>query len=105
MNDADPYEKLAELAETALTLTREGEEGQLTELIDRSVAIAAELPERPPASARPALERAAAAHERLNVWLDAALLATRTDLKRVDRGRRAARSYAAAGPALLDRRA
>ncbi len=105
MTAPDPYRELAELAETALDLTREGDQEGLTRLLDRSAEIAAELPDRPPPSACTALERAAAAHERLNIWLDAELAATRSELARVDLGRQAARSYGGAGAALLDRRA
>lgn len=105
MNVTDPYAELAELAEAALERTREGDEQGVTELLDRSTAITAALPERPPPDARPALERAAAAQERLTVWLDARLAATRAELELVDRGQHAARSYGSAGAVLLDQRA
>ena len=105
MTRLDPYCELAELAEAALELSRDDDREGLTRLLDRSAAIAAELPERPPPGACAALERAAAAHGRLNVWLDAELAVTRSELERVDRGRHAARSYGTASPVLLDQRA
>lgn len=114
MSAEAPYEELARLAERGAELAaaaREANEdaaARLAELNDvyaRSAAIAAELPERPPESARPALERAAAAERRIRAHLAAALAATREELERADRGRRAARSYRATAAAMLDRHA
>jgi hypothetical protein len=105
LSGADPYAELAELAEAALELSRDGNEQGAAEVLDRSAALASELPGRPPVSARPALERAAAAQERLTVWLDAKLVSTRSELELVDRGRHAAHSYAGTGAVLLDQQA
>lgn len=110
---ADPYAELAEIAERALALSeradptapaeRAGEPAALSELLDRATALAATLPATPPASARPALERAASAQERLRARLSSALAATRATLERTDRSRQAAGAYApSADPALFD---
>ena len=63
------------------------------------------LPDQLPADARQASERAAVAQERLNIWLDAELAATRSELELADRGRQVAGSYGISGPALLDQQA
>lgn len=101
----DPYEELAELAEAGLALAEQDRLDELADLFDRSSAIAAELPDEPPPSARPALERAAAAQDRLRARIGASLAGTRSELDQADRGRRAARSYGATAPALVDRSA
>jgi hypothetical protein len=93
LSDADPYARLAELAEAAAALAEQGRVEELDAIFERSGAIAASLPARPPRSARPQLERAAAAQERLGTTLGASLDATRAELELIDRGRRATRSY------------
>ncbi len=105
MSDLAPYEELARLAEAGLDLAERGEPAELDQVFERSAAIRVKLPERPPAEARALLERAAAAHERLRTRLGASLAETRAELERADLTRRAARSYGAAAPALLDRSA
>jgi hypothetical protein len=102
---SDPYAELAELAEAALTSADGADLEGLAAALARSEAIVATLPATPPASARPALERAGAAHRRLGPALRASLAETRAELDLVGRGRDAARSYAGAGAATLDRRA
>jgi hypothetical protein len=99
---ADPYEELAELAEAALELAEPDRVHDLTEIFARTSALTATLPHRPPASARPALERAAAAQQRLQDRLGSDLLAARDELDHVSRGRRAARAYGIAAPKALD---
>ncbi len=102
MRRPDPYAELADLAEAAAALVEEERVGELEAIFSRSEAITATLPERPPASARSALERAAAAQERLRGRLGASLEATREQLERVGRGRRAAHSYGGPATATLD---
>ncbi|HEX8753691.1 MAG TPA: hypothetical protein VF731_09775 [Solirubrobacterales bacterium] len=99
---ADPYEELADLAEAALELAEQDRVHDLAEIFARSSELTATLHHRPPASARPALERAAAAQQRLQDQLGSALLAARTELDHVSRGRRAARAYGVAAPKALD---
>lgn len=99
---ADPYEELAELAEAAEALAEQDRVEELEEIFARSAALTATLPETPPQSARPALERAAAAQQRLRTRLGESLLAARSEMDRVDRGRRAARAYGGAAGAALD---
>ena len=101
----DPYAELAELAEAALARADAADFDGLTAALARSEEIVAALPERPPAAARPALERADAAHRRLGPALRASLATTRAELDLVGRGRDAARSYAGSGAGTLDRRA
>lgn len=100
-----PYEELAELAESALPLAEQGKLEDIAAALDRCEALAATLPERPPASALPAIERALAAQDRLRARLGSSLAAVRTELDQVDRGRRTAGAYAGATGSLVDERA
>lgn len=114
MSEVAPYEELARLAERgaelaaaarAAKLDAAAHLAELDELYERGAALASGLPERPPAAAREALERAAAAEREIRAHLGASLAATHTELEQADRGRRAARSYRATASALLDRTA
>lgn len=114
MSAPDPYEELARLAERgaelaaaarAAKLDAAARLAELDEIYERGAALAADLPERPPEAARPALERAAAAEREIRAHLGATLAATRAELEQADRGRRAARSYRATASALLNRTA
>lgn len=99
------YDTLAELAESAVPLVAEGRLEDVAAALDRCETLAATLPERPPPSALPALERALAAQERLRASLGGSLAAVRTELDQVGRGRRAAGAYAEAGASLVDQHA
>jgi dihydroorotase-like cyclic amidohydrolase len=95
-DETAPYERLAELAErehalvAAFDLSRIGE---LVALAQERTRLVAGLPARPPATARPALARAAALQERTT----AALVLLRAELGQrlgeLDRARRAANGY------------
>lgn len=102
MSQADPYAELADLAEAAAALAEAERFEELGPLFERSAAIAAELPEQPPRSARPQLERAAAAQRRLRARAGTSLEETRSELEMVGRRRRAAHSYWGSGAAALD---
>lgn len=100
-----PYDELASLAESAEALADEGRVEELDDVFTRSAALTRTLPARPPREAAPALERAAAAQERLRARLGQSLLAAREEIERVGRGRRAARGYGGATSSALDLRA
>jgi len=100
-----PYERLADLAEEALTLAETDQLEELNEVLARGEALAAELPERPPPSARAALARAVTSQERLSARLGSRLAATRTELERVGAGREAAGAYAGTPTPTLERTA
>lgn len=101
----EAYEELARLAEARLAMAAEGRLDELARLYDRSAAIAERLPKQPPAAARPALERAAAFEGQVGAHLAAALAETRAGLEQLERGRRAARSYASVAAAHGERSA
>jgi hypothetical protein len=94
---ADPYLRLAELAETEQRLVEEGHLEQLEPHYEEATAIVATLPERPPESAREPLERAARAQEAVAALLGTGLAETRAELGRLRRGRDLASAYGAAG--------
>lgn len=108
MNDAGPYEQLAELAErelaivSAFALERLGE---LVAIAQQRARLVAALPDRPPAEARLALARAAALQQRTTAALTRLLAELGRDLGDVERGRRAAAGYGLQAPArpVLDR--
>ena len=95
----DPYRQLAQLAESELSLVEEDRLDELDELYERGAALVASLPEQAPPGARPALEDAVAAQERVTARLAARLAESRSDLERLRRGRAAAHSYAATAQA------
>ncbi len=96
MSDVASYERLAQLAERELTLVSSFEMGRIGELValaqERS-SLVAELPEQPPAEARPALARAAALQERTTSTLARLCHDVGRELGEVDHARRAARGY------------
>jgi hypothetical protein len=100
LSGTEPYRELAELAEAALAAAEGGRPEQVPALLERAAALREALPDQPDPAARPELERAAAAHERLRVRLGASLEQVRAELGRADRGRQAARSYGAAAAAV-----
>lgn len=108
MSETAPYERLAELAERELALVTAFEPSRIGELValqQTRTTLVASLPERPPAAARDALLRARACQERATAALTVLCDQLGHELGAVDRGRRAARGYAAAAPPrpLLDR--
>ncbi len=91
---SSPYDELVELIERELQLAGEGRFDELALLTESRIALAATLPDQPPASARPALTRAKLLQERLTIEVlrgrEAVLLA----LAEVQHVRRAAQGYA-----------
>lgn len=89
-----PYDALAQLAERELELVNAGAMDSLSEIYDRRRALVATLPAAPPATARPALERAAELHARVIAVLEERLRDTGAELRRLSHGRTAMRGYA-----------
>ncbi|HXE44782.1 MAG TPA: hypothetical protein VN635_06265 [Conexibacter sp.] len=108
MSETAPYERLAALAERELALVTAFEPSRIGELValqqTRTTLVAA-LPEQPPAAARSLLSRAHECQLRTTAALQVLCDQLGRDLGAVDRGRQAARGYAAAAPArpVLDR--
>jgi hypothetical protein len=90
----DPYAAILELAERELQLARDGRIEDLRSLASEWDALTAGLPERPPASARTPLERAAALHERTSATLQCLREALLCDMRTTARASRAAHGYA-----------
>lgn len=90
------YDLLAELAEEELLLAQAGDLDALADLHLRRDVLVATLPSQAPPAARPALERAAAAHRRAAAVLAIAHAEVAAELRHISRGRAAARSYAPA---------
>ena len=105
MSPADPYSRLADLAERERTLVAEGRFEELDALGAVRERLIATLPERPPATARPALERAAALQREVTAALTAARDEVAAELRRLDLGRTTMRGYGAGAPpaTLVDR--
>jgi hypothetical protein len=102
MSEIAPYERLAELAERELALVTAFEPSRLGELValqQTRTSLVSLLPERPPASARGALLRAHEAQQRTTAALTVLCDQLGRELGEVDRGRAAARGYAALPPA------
>ena len=105
---SDPYVALASLAERELELVNAGELAALTALQDERRELVAGLPAVAPASARPALERAAALQVRTTAALADGMREVGSELDRIDRGRSTVRRYGGTAPAaakLVDRAA
>jgi hypothetical protein len=90
------YDALCKIAERELELVSAGQLDDLAALYDRRDAVVASLPARPPASAGPALERAATLQGLVSEVLEERLHATGTELRRLDQGRTAVNGYAPA---------
>jgi hypothetical protein len=90
----DPYAAIVAFAERELELARDGRIEDLRSLASEWDALTADLPQRPPASARGALERAAALHERTSATLMCLREAMLCDLRTTARASRAAHGYA-----------
>ena len=89
-----PYDALADIAQRELDLVNAGAVDRLSELHAQRHAILATLPSTPPATARPALERAADLHARVTAALEERLRDTGVELRRLTQGRTAMRGYA-----------
>jgi hypothetical protein len=89
-----PYDALADIAQRELELVKAGAVDRLSELHAQRHAIVATLPVMPPATARPALERAAELHARVIEALQERLRDTGGELRRLTQGRTAMRGYA-----------
>jgi hypothetical protein len=99
----DPYAAILELAERELQLARDGRIEDLRSLAPQWDALTAGLPERPPASARTPLERAAALHERTSATLQCMREALLCDLRTTARASRTAHGYAGQAPRRVHR--
>ncbi len=99
----DPYEAILELAERELQLARDGRIEDLRSLAPQWDALTAGLPERPPASARTPLERAAALHERTSATLQCLREGLLCDMRTTARASRAAHGYAGQAPRRVHR--
>jgi hypothetical protein len=89
-----PYDALADIAQRELELVSAGAVDRLSELHAQRHAIVATLPTTPPATARPALERAADLHARVTALLQDRMRDTGAELRRLSQGRTAMRGYA-----------
>jgi hypothetical protein len=87
------YERLADLAAAELALAREGRVEELAAAQASRTALVAGLPATPPASARPALQRAGALQAELVSTLAAGRDAAGRELNHLRRGRGAVRAY------------
>jgi hypothetical protein len=102
VTDTAPYERLAELAERGLALVTAFEPSRIGELValqQTRTTLVATLPEEPPAAARAALLRAHELQLRTTAALTVLCDQLGHELGDVERGRRAARGYAAMPPA------
>jgi hypothetical protein len=103
MNPASPapYERLADSFERELELVGDGRLDEVAQLAADRDALIASLPATPPASARPALERAQLLSKRVMVEIVRRRDAVLADLGRVAQGDRTARGYAPKQPRRL----
>jgi hypothetical protein len=93
----DPYAAIVAFAERELELARDGRIEDLRSLASEWDVLTAGLPAQPPASARGALERASALHERTSATLMCLREAMLCDLRTTARASRAAHGYAGQG--------
>jgi len=96
-----PYERLAASFEHELELVGEGRLDELAQLTADREALIATLPATPPASARPALERAQLMSKRVMIEIVRRRDAIVADLGRVAQADRTARGYAPKRPRRL----
>ena len=95
MTPADPYWALVALAERERAMVTDGRHDELAALDAERTALLATLPDRPPAVARPALERLSALQQATTATLAAALADVRNQLGGMDDRHRAVRAYTA----------
>jgi hypothetical protein len=88
-----PYEALARMIERELDLAGNGDYEALAELKSERDALIATLPESPPASARPALQRAALMNKRVQIEIVRMREALMLEFANVERVGRTARGY------------
>ena len=91
--DTAPYEALARMIERELELVGNGDHEALAELKSERDALIATLPESPPASARPALQRAALMNKRVQIEIVRMREALLLEFANVERVGRTARGY------------
>ena len=91
----DPYAALVALAEREHALVAGGHVEELAAVAAERAALVATLPAQAPASARPALERAAGLQLATTAALRAALEETRRRMQAMDERGHAVRAYAA----------
>jgi hypothetical protein len=89
-----PYEMLARMVERELELIGEGRFDELHEIKAQRAALIATLPAKPPACARPALQRAALMHKRLEIEIVRRREALVLELAYAEKVGRTARGYA-----------
>lgn len=92
--DAAPYETLARMVERQLELLGAGQLDELDALKAERAALIASLPARPPACARPALERTALTQKRVAIEIMRRREAIVLQLAQLERVRQTARGYA-----------
>jgi hypothetical protein len=90
---AAPYETLARIVERELELIGEGRLDDLVALKEERAALVATLPAKPPACARPALERAALMQRRVAIEIMRLRDAVVLDATRLEQVRRTAQGY------------
>ena len=88
-----PYEALARIIERELELVGNGDYEALAELKSERDALIATLPGTPPASARPALQRAALMSKRVQIEIERMREALLLEFANVERVDRTARGY------------
>ena len=88
-----PYEALARMIERELELIGAGDYDALAELKSERDALISTLPEAPPASARPALQRAVLMNKRVEIELVRLREALLLEFANVERAVRTARGY------------
>jgi hypothetical protein len=88
-----PYEALARMIERELELVGTGDYDALAALKAERDALISTLPETPPASARPALQRAALMNKRVEIEIVRLREVLLVEFANVERVSRAARGY------------
>ncbi|MGH2884274.1 MAG: hypothetical protein ACRDPA_16545 [Solirubrobacteraceae bacterium] len=88
-----PYEVLARMTERELELVGDGDYDALAELKSERDALIASLPEIPPATARPALQRAALMNKRVEIEILRRREALLLEFANLERVSRTARGY------------
>jgi flagellar biosynthesis/type III secretory pathway chaperone len=91
---AAPYETLARIAERELEALASGQLHELVALASERERLVATLPQTPPASARPALERAALTQKRVTMEIVRRRETIVLELAQLEQARRVARGYA-----------
>ena len=90
-----PYEALARMIERELELIGTGDHDALAALASEREALIATLPDAPPASARPALQRAALLNKRVEIEVLRIREALVLEFANTERVSRVARGYSA----------